>query len=84
MLIENAFAGNNNVCYICRHFKDSLSRNVRDFDVLNGPMSNLNMFVESPYATLYLMAIGMFAIEIKSALPIFAFSQHPVSRSVCL
>ena len=53
-----------NVSLFCRHFRDIRSRNVDDHDLENWLRSNLNMLIEIPYATSYLMAIVMFALSI--------------------
>ena len=50
---------------ICHHFRDINSPNVRDLDTdgYNETRSNVNMPIEIPHATFYLMPIAMFALS---------------------
>ena len=60
---EFIFVGNSNFCTICHNVRDIRSRNVRDIDLdldldhdlQNGPMTNINMPIERPYATFDLL-----------------------------
>ena len=61
-LCDFIFYGNSNVFPICDQFKDIRNLNVPDIylDLQNGPRVNLNMLIESSYATLYLIAIQIY------------------------
>ena len=52
-------------CPMCDHFRDIHSQNVPDLNLVlqNGPRSNLNGPIESPYSTSYVMAIVMLALS---------------------
>ena len=52
------FVDNSDVCPVYNHFSDIHSRNVHYFDgdLYNGSRSKVNMPIENPFATYYLMA----------------------------
>ena len=60
------FVGNGNVCPICQYLREIDSGNVHNLDLnlQNGPMSNINIPIERPYSTFYLLAISMFALSV--------------------
>ena len=62
------FVGNSNVCPICHHLRDINSRKVHDldYDLLISPRSNVNMLIERPHVTLYVLAIAMFALSVTA------------------
>ena len=61
------FNGKSSVIQICHNFKHIRNRNVHDLDLQNGPRSNENILIKSPYATSYLMTITfLFALYITN------------------
>ena len=62
------FAYNSNVCPICHPLREVRNQNVHDhnLDLSNGSISNINMPIERPYATFYLLAIAMFALSVTT------------------
>ena len=62
--------GNDNVCSICHRLRDIDSGIVHDLDLelQNRPRSNVNMPIELPYATLYLLTIEIIITYIYYAL----------------
>ena len=56
-------SGITNVCHIDHHIRNIHSRNVHDIDldIQNGPKLNINIPIESPHATSYVLAIAIFA-----------------------
>ena len=56
------FDDNSNVCSIYDQFIDICSRNVHDLDIYNVPRLNLNMLIDSLYATSYFTATVMLAL----------------------
>ena len=63
-LCNFVFVGNTNVCPICHRLRDINSQNVLDADLWNGPRSNVNMPIERPHATFFVLAIAMFALSV--------------------
>ena len=54
------------------------SQNMHDLNrnLLNGPMSNVNMPVEKPYVFLYSLLIGMFALSVTICQITYEHSMH--------
>ena len=63
------FDDNNNIYPICHHFRDIRSGNVhRNLYLQNGTMSDVNMLIESTFATSYLLAVVMLPVLTTSCL----------------
>ena len=60
------FVGNRNVCPICHHLRD-IDCGIRTLTVRKRSKvkrSNVNVLMERPYLTLYLLAIALFALSV--------------------
>ena len=60
------FVGNCTICHIGHHFQAIFCYNLHDFDydLENGPMSKVNIPIENPYMTCYLMVIVIVTLSI--------------------
>ena len=55
--------GNSNVCSICNHLRHIHSRNVHNVDLHNLSRLKVNMWIERPHPTLYVLEIVMFILS---------------------